>query len=323
MTFDDRRDRILQYRFGNDSAPFATVQNRYVLGRFDYARALRASPAGYIRLGGSVQVRRDDYISDSLYQIGGFPTTSVTGAVGLYLEVSRVNKPKVFAFQSLSYDEDIDLSPTVRLSLYAAPAALGYSAGHAGLAPGIAIHTGTLIPHGFAYIDAAAAGLYSGGGLDSGQVTVAATGVFSPSRRQQLLVHGEANALKNPIPGTEFDLGLGAGPRAFQQHSFTGDREYFLTAEYRFTAVRDFLKLADLGVAAFADAGGAWWAGDPRRSGWDAGIGLRSAFGRGAGLAVNRIDFAWRGAQPGLPGGWVVAVGKGLLFATGPRGTSR
>ena len=322
LTFDDRRARILQYRYG-DSIPQDTLQNRYVLGRIDYGRALMASPRGYLRLGVAAQVRRDDYVSDAAYLASGFPTSSVTGALGVYVEASRINKPKVFAFQSLSYDEDVDLSTTVRLSLFAAPTALGYNATHAGVAPGISAHTGVKFPLGFAYVDGYATGLYTSDGLDSGQVYIGGTAVLAPSRRHQFLVHGEANALKNPLPGTEFDLGLGAGPRAFKQHSFTGNREYFVTAEYRFTAVRDFLKLADLGLAAFVDLGGAWWHGDERRSGWDAGVGIRSAFGRGAGLAMNRIDFAWRGDRPGLPGGWVIAVGRGFLFSTGPRGTSR
>jgi len=186
------------------------------------------------------------------------------------------------------------------------------------------VHTGLKFGRGgFVFADGSASGMYTSAGLDSGQVALGATAVLMPSRRHQVIVHGEVNALKNPLPGTEFDLGLGVGPRAFAQHSFTGDREYFVTGEYRFTVARDFLKVADLGLATFFDVGGAWWAGDPRRSGWDAGVGLRSAFGRGAGLGLNRIDFAWRGARPDLPGGWVIAVGKGLLFSTGPRGTSR
>jgi len=323
LTFDDRRARILQYRFGNSDTAFAITQNRYVLGRFDLSKALQATSRDYVRLGMAVQVRRDDYVGDSSWQATGFPMQSVTGAFGVYAEASHVNKPKVFAFQSLSYDEDVDLSSTIRLSLFAAPSALGYESGHAGIAPGIGVHTGIAFPHGFAFADVSASGLYTRNGLDSGQVSIAGTAVLVPGRRHQLLLHGEANALEQPLPGTEFDLGLGAGPRAFKQHSFTGDREYFATAEYRYTLGRDLLKLADLGVAAFADVGGAWWSGDPRRSGWDAGIGLRAAFGRGAGLGINRIDLAWRGARPDLPGGWVFAVGKGFVFSTSPRGTTR
>jgi hypothetical protein len=322
LTFDDRRDRILQYRDGV-LVPEAIVQNRYVLGRVDYGRALSASPHGYLRIGGAIQARRDDYISDSEYTARGFGTSSVTGAAGVYVDASRVNEPKVFAFASLGRDEDVDLSTTVHLALFAAPAAFGYRPGHSGVAPGISLHTGTLFPGGFVYIDASATGLYSSIGLDSGQVFLGGTAVLMPARRHQLLLHGEASALQNPLPGTEFDLGLGAGPRAFAQHSFTGDREYFGTAEYRYTAGLNVFKLLDVGFATFVDRGGAWWAGDPHRSGWDYGIGLRLGFSRAPDVGTNRIDFAWRAAHDGIPGGWAFAVGKGFAFSSGLRGTAR
>ena len=323
LYFDDRSARILQYRNGKTDTAFAAVQNRYLLTRVDYGHALRANSAGYFRLGAAAQVRRDDYIADSLYQLGGFPVSSVTGAFGVYAEVSRVNKPKIFAFQSMSSEEDVDLSTTARFSLFVAPALLGYQPGHAGFAPGVGLHTGFKFPGGFVFADAFATGLYTSNGLDSGQVYAGATAVITPGRRHQLLLHGDIAALKNPLPGTEFDLGLGTGPRAYHLHSFTGDREYIATAEYRFTLGRDLFKAADIGLAAFFDLGGAWWAGDTRRSGWDAGVGVRSAFGHGTGLGVNRLDLAWRGSRPDLPGGWVVAVGRGFVFSTSPRGTSR
>jgi hypothetical protein len=321
FTFNDQRIRILQFRFGAE-APYAILQDRYVLGRADYGRALIASPYHYLRLGGTVQVRRDDYISDSSYQASGFGTSSVTGAIGVYAEASRVNKPKVFAFQSLSNEEDIDLSTTVSVSLFAAPSAWGYTAGHAGIAPGIGLHTGFQFPRGFLYADGHATGMYTRTGLDSGSIGASATAVWTPQRRHQVLWHGEANAVRHPLPGTEFDLGFGAGPRGFKQHAFTGDREYFVTAEYRYTLGLDVLRIADLGIAAFADDGGAWWSGDPQRSGWDAGVGLRAAFGHALG-GISRFDLAYHEAQPGFPAGWRLTLGTGLLFAAGPRGTSR
>ena len=318
LTFDDRRVRILQFRSGAE-VPQSILQERYVRGRADYSRALIATPQHYIRLGVAAQIRRDDFTTDSLYSLTGFTTRSVTGAFGVYGEASRINKPKVFAFQSLSSEEDVDLSSTIALSLFAAPSAFGYSAGHAGVAPAVGVHTGFQFPRGFAYADGYAGGLYNSAGLDSGSVGASATAVWMPHPRHQFLLHAEANALKNPLPGTEFDLGLGAGPRAFKQHSFTGDREYFVTAEYRFMLGRDVFKIGDLGLAAFFDDGGAWWSGDPRRSGWDAGVGLRAAFGHAL-VATNRFDLAWHGGQPGLPGGWRLSVGAGLLFSNATRG---
>lgn len=322
VTFDDRRARILQYRYGTLPA-HDTVQNRYVLGRVDFSRAIRASSFGYLRAGVAVQVRRDDYVADRDYTVTGFGSASVTGAIGAFIEASHVRRPKVTGYQTLGHQEDLDLSSVVRLSLFAAPGALGYDHDHSGVAPSIGVHTGVQFRGGFAYADGFAGGTYTATGLDSGQVFVSGTVALIPSPRHLLVLHGEAGALRRPLPGTEFDLGLGAGPRAFGQHSFTGDREFFATAEYRYTVSPELLKVVGVGLAAFADHGGAWWSGEARRTGWDAGIGLRLAASRAPDLETNRIDFAWRGAQPGLPGGWVVAVSKGFVFATGPRGTSR
>jgi hypothetical protein len=322
LTLDDRRDRIFQYRDGVQ-IPRDTVQNRYVLGRADYSAALYASPFGYLRVGGMAQVRRDDYVSDAEYQATGAFPGSVTGAVGAYVEAEKVRKPTVHGFRAFGRAEDVDLSSVVRLSLFAAPSAFGYGRGHAGIAPGLAAHSGIQFPGGLAYADIVASGLYTASGLDSGQVLVDGTVALMPASRHQLVVHGEFGALKNPIAGTEFDLGLGAGPRAFSQHSFTGDREFFATAEYRYTLTPEVLKVVGIGLAAFVDHGGAWWSGDPHRTGWDYGVGLRLGASRAPELDANRIDLAWRAAQPGLPGGWVLAVGKGFVFSAGPRGTSR
>lgn len=322
VTFDDRRERIFQYRNGVP-VPVDTIQNRYVLGRVDLSAAPRASPFGYVRVGGVLQARRDDYIGDAAYQLNRSFPSSITGAFGGYVEVQRVRNPTVHGFRAFGRAEDVDLSTTVRVSLLAAPGALGYAAGHSGFAPGLSVHTGVQFPGGLAYADLTASGLYTPTGLDSGQVLLGGTVAFLPSTRHQLVLHGEWGALQHPLPGTEFDLGLGAGPRAFTQHAFTGDREYFATAEYRLTVTPELFKVVGVGLAAFVDRGGAWWSGDPHRAGWDYGVGLRLGASRAPELDANRIDLAWRAAQPGLPGGWVLAVGKGFAFAAGPRGTSR
>ncbi len=322
ITVDDRRDRILQFRDGVQTAR-DTLENRYVLGRVDYGRAVRHSVHGYVRINLAAQARRDDYVPQASYDAAGFPHASNTGAIGVYAEASHVDKPAVFAFESLSRTEDVDLSPTIRLSLFVAPTAFGYDSLHAGLAPAIAVHLGTLIPHGFIYGDVSASGLFARHGLDSGQVYTGVTAVYQPARRHQFLAHGEVSALRNPLPGTEFDLGFDAGPRAFGAHAFTGDREFFGTVEYRYTLGLDVLKVADVGLAAFADEGGAWWATEPQRYGWDVGVGLRLNFNRGAEVTTNRIDLAYRGPHDGLPGGWAIAVAKGLSFSTTLRGTAR
>ena len=90
----------------------------------------------------------------------------------------------------------------------------------------------------------------------------------------------------------------------------------FATAEYRVTVVDDFLGLMGLGIAGFVDHGGAWYAGSPRRLGWDAGLGLRLGASRASDTEALRFDLARRFANDAEEAGWVVTVGKGFVFST-------
>jgi hypothetical protein len=179
---------------------------------------------------------------------------------------------------------------------------------------------GASIPTGFTYVDALANGLFSGAGLDSGSVQLGGTVVLQPAPRHVAVLHVEGGWLKNPVPGEEFDLGLGSGPRAFGSHAFTGDRSFFGTAEYRYTIVDDLWGLLGLGVAGFVDHGGAWYSGSPRRVGWDAGVGLRLGASRSTDTPALRFDLARRFANDVEPAGWVLTVGKGFAFTGSLRG---
>ena len=92
----------------------------------------------------------------------------------------------------------------------------------------------------------------------------------------------------NPRPGGEFDLGLGLGPRGFQNHALPATAAINTSAEYRYMAALDFLKVMDIGVASFVDWGGAWYDGSQRRTGWDTGIGLRIGPSRATGIDSQR-----------------------------------
>jgi Surface antigen variable number repeat len=320
LEFDTQRGRVLRFRDGLAQA-HDSLERRYVLGRVDIGTALRASPEGYLRVGAIAQVRRDDYAPKVIATDSGIAGHTVTGAFGGYLEARTAHFITVRGYQSFGRVEDVDLSSVVRVSAMLAPTSLGYPRN--GIAPGIAAHAGLSFPGGFALADLSADGLYTSEGLDSGQVTLGATAVLLPSVRHQLIVHGEVGALRNPAPGTEFDLGLGVGPRAFRQHAFTGDREWFATAEYRYTLAQEVLKVTGVGVAAFVDQGGAWWSDDAARSGWDVGVGLRLGPSRAPDVESTRIDIARRIGNDVQPGGWVLVIGKGFLFSTGPRGGTR
>jgi hypothetical protein len=306
---EDRDERVLRFFDGADEAR-DTVTHRYTLVRASSAWALRASSEGYVRLGLQAQVRREDFRPEG--SVAPFEKT-VTGAVGPYLTWSRARFLVTRGYAGFAREEDVDLGLTVRAGLLVAPKAFGYE--RDGIAPLVSGRLGVQVPGGFGYLEALAGGLYDTAGLDSGSVQLAATAVLQPGPRQVGILHIEGGWMEDPVPGAEFDLGLGVGPRAFRSHAFTGDRSYFGTAEYRVTVVDDFLGMIGLGIAGFVDHGGAWYAGEPRRSGWDAGIGLRMGASRSTDTDALRFDFARRFGNDAQRAGWVLTVGKGFVFS--------
>jgi hypothetical protein len=307
---EDRNERVLQFFEGARVAQ-DTLRRRYTLVRGSTAWALRKSSEGFVRLGVLAQVRRDHFLPEGSGLT--FPR-SVTGAFGPYLAWNRAKFLVTEGVAGFSREEDVDLGTTVRTGFNLAPKAFGYE--RDGIAPYAAARVGAEVPGGFGYLEALAGGLYTSAGLDSGVVQLAATAVTKPFRRHVVILHAEAGWLKNPLPGAEFDLGLGTGPRAFRSHAFTGDRTVFATAEYRVTLAEDFLRLVGLGIAGFVDHGGAWYAGSPRRLGWDAGLGLRLGASRASDTEALRFDLARRFANDAEDGGWVLTVGKGFVFST-------
>jgi hypothetical protein len=291
-----------------------TLGRRYSLVQASAAKALQATSAGYTRFGVLGQVRRDDFIQES--SLDTFPRT-VTGAVGAYMVFNKARFIVTSGFAGFSRDEDVDLGSTLRVGLSAAPKFFGYERN--GIGPQLSGRVGARIPGGFGFLDAVANGLFTSAGLDSGSVQVAATTVLQPGPRHMAVLHAEAGWLENPLPGEEFDLGLGSGPRAFGSHAFTGDRAVFLSAEYRYTISDDLFRLVGLGIAGFVDHGGAWYAGEPRRTGWDAGVGLRLGASRSSDTDALRFDLAHRFANDVDQAGWVLTVGKGFAFNAAAR----
>ena len=306
---EDRDERVLQFFDGSNVAR-DTLSHRFSLARVSAAWAARASSEGYLRWGLQAQVRREDFRAEGSTAPFG---KTVTGAAGPYLTWSRANFLVTRGVAGFAREEDVDLGLTVRLGLMVAPKAFGYD--RDGVGPSLAARAGARVPGGFGYLEALVSGLYDSAGLDSGSVQVAATAVLQPGPHQVGILHLESGWLKDPEPGAEFDLGLGLGPRAFRSHAFTGDRSYFGTAEYRLTIVDDFLGQLGLGVAGFVDHGGAWYSGQPRRSGWDAGVGLRLGASRSTDTDALRFDLARRFANDVQKAGWVVTVGKGFVFS--------
>jgi hypothetical protein len=310
---ENREERVLQFRNGFETAS-DTLRRRYTLVVGSVAKALRASTAGFVRVGLTGSVRRDDFLRES--SGAAFPE-NVTGILGTYLVYNRAGFIVTEGYAGFAREEDVDLGTTLRVGLNTAPRLFGYQ--RDGIGPELGGRFGARIPAGFAFLDAAANGLFTGAGLDSGSVQIAATTVFKPASRHMAVFHAEAGWLEDPVPGEEFDLGLGSGPRAFGSHTFTGDRSVFLSAEYRYTVVDDLFRLVGLGIAGFVDHGGAWYSGSPRRMGWDAGVGLRLGASRSTDTDALRFDLARRFATDVEQGGWVLIVGKGFAFSASTR----
>lgn len=310
--FDIRNERVLQFRDGVTD-PSDSLRRRYVLGKVEAAKALSASSHGYLRLGLTAQVRRDDYAIWPLQA----SQQSVTGAIGTFVEWRRANYQITRGFARQGRDEDVDVSNLVRVGVLAAPSFLGYDRGGVGLVAQVRV--GTKLSRGFAWVDSRANGVYTSAGLDSGSVTLGGTVVISPFRRHLLIGHADVGSIKDPLPATEFDLGFATGPRAFPIHAFTGDRTYFATAEYRYTVGEDVFKALDIGLASFIDHGGAWYHNEARRTGTDIGLGLRLSASRAADANTTRLDLAYRMKNDRQKAGWVFVIASGLVFNTQPR----
>jgi hypothetical protein len=313
---EDHQERVLRF-FEGQELPTDTLSRRFSVVRASSAWAVHASSAGFLRVGVMGQVQRDDFKPEA--SAAPFAKT-VTGSLGPYLVGNRARFIVTRGYAGFAREEDVDIGLTVRAGLQVAPRAFGYE--RDGIGPLVNGRVGATLPGGFAYVDAAANGLYTAAGLDSGSVQLAGTVVLQPGARHVAVMHIEGGWLRNPVPGEEFDMGLGSGPRAFGSHAFTGNRSLFATAEYRFTVVDDLGGMVGLGIAGFVDHGGAWYAGSRRRVGWDAGVGLRVGASRSSDTPALRFDLARRFANDAQPSGWVLTVGKGFAFSTPSRGSN-
>ncbi len=307
----DYRDETVYRYYEGESSARDTLARRFALGRVDAAIARRAGSWGYTRFGAFAQLRRDDHAPAADEAALG---RTVTAAVGAAVEWRRANYVVAWGFAGTGQQEDVDLSHVARVGLALAPEAFGYE--RDGVVPSaagrVAFRRGERV---MGWAEFTANGRFTSAGLDSGRVRVALTGFGELSRHRSVVLHAEAGWLEAPAPGSEFDLGFGTGPRSFGAHAFTGDRAFFATAEYRWYPIQDLLGLVTIGVAGFADWGGAWYDGAGTRTGWDAGLGLRLGASRSSDPRAIRFDLGHRSASGEEPAGWVLSVGTGLTFS--------
>ncbi len=301
--------RVLRFFRGNP-VPSQELRRLYSMVRGDAAVALMGSPRGYVRLGLAAQVRREDFGPDD--GSIAIPRT-ITAAAGPTLGVRRPHYIRMHNYQTMGRVEDVDLGAWMQSEILAAPRAWGYDRDGVGAA--VTAGIGHRIPSGFVQIVGGANALVTSQGTDSASAGASAVLVMQAGPRHLLVAHAGAGLLRNQFPGGEFDYGLGNALRAFPAHAFTGNREYQLHAEYRLIIWPRILGLVGVGVAAFVDHAGAWYDGQPSRTGTDLGVGLRLASLREPGSAW-RFDLSRRPTTDVLRAAWVISVGRGFVFPT-------
>ncbi|PYP31077.1 MAG: hypothetical protein DMD47_08055 [Gemmatimonadetes bacterium] len=306
---DAASERILVFRDGVLDTTFARRALRIgVAGGW----AARATSRGYVRIWYGASWRREDFAAETTSVI----PRSLFASAGAGVELSHVRFQVLERFNSYARREDVDLSQTLRLGVWAAPRAWGYPAGRAGAGPEARAQVSALWPRGFAVLRGQANGLYTGAGLDSGRVRVGVTVASQNLPRQTLILHLEGGALERTRPGSEFDLWLDKrGPRVFGAHEFTGTRMAWLALEDRILVTDELWGLVGVGVTPFFDWGGAWYADEGSRLGGDVGIALRLGPTRAVRGDVGEIALGYRFGEGFRPGSrWAVAVRKGVAF---------
>jgi hypothetical protein len=299
--------RVLQF-LGSVIAD--SLWREFALLRADGAVAVRASPRGYMRVGFLGQYLRDDMVA--MEDRDTIPKTR-SGTAGPYVAVRAPKYIRVRNFERIGRIEDFDLGPFATITLLAAPAAWGYERNGVGASLGAGIGLNLPTFGGFARLGVRASTLQTSEGSDSATVEGALSFAGQRGEKHLLVLHGSGGLQHNPVPGREFDLGLGTGLRAYPAHAFTGDRYFVLSGEYRYLVWPRLFGLAGVGIAMYAGHAGAWEHGTSPRTGTEFGAGLRVASIREVG-GIWRLDVSNRVAGHGFGGGLVFSLGRGFVF---------
>src|SRR5437868_6161702 len=158
------KERVLRFQ---DGILLDSLQHRELRVGLSGGVSLQATPSGYLRLWAGAAWRREDFAAATTVP---FPRSSF-GTVGAGLEMKRVRFQVLENFNSFARQEDVDLSQTLHLGLWAAPRAWGYQPGRAGVGPEVSGQLSGAWHRGFAVLRGQAAGVLTGaGGVDSGRV---------------------------------------------------------------------------------------------------------------------------------------------------------
>lgn len=285
-----------------------SLWREFAVLRADGAVAVTASPRGYLRVGLLAQYLRDDIVP--MEERDNVPHTR-SGTAGPYVAVRAPRFIRARNIERIGRIEDFDLGPYATITLLAAPTAFGYERN--GIGASLGAGTGLSLPgETFARVSLRASALQTVDGTDSATVEAGASFAGQRGEKHLVVLHGSGGMQKNPVPGREFDIGLGVGLRAFPAHAFTGDRYFVFAGEYRYLVFPRLLGLVGVGVAAFAGHAGAWQHDVAVRAGTEFGAGIRLASIREVG-GIWRLDVSRRSGG-GFSNGLVFSLGRGFVF---------
>ena len=303
--------RALDFRDGvvSDSA----VRHALVFG-LTGGVALRATSRDYVRLWAGAVWRREDYVPKTT-PVTPAPYTAF-GTVGVGINAARVRFGVYRHLNGFAQQEDVDLSSTLSVGIWAAPRAWGYSGSRAGVGPAISGQVAARWSTGLALARADGHGVYGSGGLDSGQAHASVDVASLAWSRQALLLHLEGGAMQGQRVGTTFDPWVTLnGPRGFGAHAFTGTRLVYAMFEDRILVSDQLWGVVGLGLAPYLEYGGAWYGGqEPARLRGDAGLALRIGSPRSVRGDVGEFAVSYRYRRFAPEGPWALTVRKSFAL---------
>lgn len=302
--------RVLDFFDGSVSD---STERRTLLFSVRGGMALHATTSGYVRVWGSAIWRREDFAPETSPMFA----YSQFGTVGAGVDAGRVRYGVFESLNGFARREDVDVSSLLSGGVWAAPRAWGYPTDRAGVGPSVQAQIGALWGSGLARLRVAARGVIGAAGVDSGTAYAVFDLASTRLRRQAVLLHVEARALRNPRPGTALDPWVTQnGPRGFGAHAFSGTRLFYAMLEHRVLVTDELWGVLGLGAAPYIEYGGAWYAErEPARLGGDAGLALRLGSPRSTRGDVAELDLSWRWGE-GFPSGkpWALTFRKSFIL---------
>jgi hypothetical protein len=301
-----------QYLIFGEQTVQAESRGRASRLRANVSYAPFASTKGYARLWAAARWREESWAPNATTPYVANAYT--TAGAGVELAAIRYRTSK--RVNTIGRPEWFDLSPWVRLGVWAAPKRWGYADERAGTGVELQSRLAAGWPSGHAVLHVYATGGWGGTPqvLDSGQARVRLT-VVARRGNHNFVVHGDYGEFLGVRPWGLYDLWLEQrGPRLFPPHTFAGNRIRWAVVEDRYVVRESVAGLVGVGIAPFVELAHTRALSGEERSGGDAGLALRLVPLRFAASDVTEFALGYRFGPAARGTGWALGVKKGFWF---------